>query len=125
MSEKPESSEFDEDEADGSVDSDDPDLEHLIKDLESQKRRGGPKPGEPAWRRLEKYMERKRTAELLSDFDDYDIGDGLDGGDDAERAAERRRRRLEARAAIPEAAPLEARDTRPASRHGGGRKSRR
>jgi len=75
MSEKPESEEFDEDD-DEAVDSDDPQLEHLIKDLESQKRRGGPKAGEPAWRRLEKYLEQKRTAELLSDFDDYDIGDG-------------------------------------------------
>ncbi len=76
MSEKPESDEFDEDDDDEAVDSDDPRLEHLIKDLESQKRRAGPKVGEPAWRRLEKYLEQKRTAELLSDFDDYDIGDG-------------------------------------------------
>lgn len=76
MSEKPESDEFDEDDDDEAVGSDDPQLEHLIKDLESQKRRAGPKVGEPAWRRLEKYLEQKRTAELLSDFDDYDIGDG-------------------------------------------------
>ena len=76
MSEKPDSEEFDEDDDDEAVESDDPQLEHLIKDLESQKRRGGPKAGEPAWRRLEKYLEQKRTAELLSDFDDYDIGDG-------------------------------------------------
>jgi hypothetical protein len=80
MSEKPESDEFDEDEADEAVDSDDPQLEHLIKDLESQKRRGGVRAGEPAWRRLEKYLEQKRTAELLSDFDDYDIGDAADEG---------------------------------------------
>lgn len=78
MSEKPDSEEFDEDDADEAVDSDDPQLEHLIKDLEAQKRRGGAKAGEPAWRRLEKYLEQKRTAELLSDFDDYDIGDGPD-----------------------------------------------
>ncbi len=80
MSEKPESDEFDEDDADEAVDSDDPQLEHLIKDLESQKRRGGPKAGEPAWRRLEKYLEQKRTAELLSDFDDYDIGEAPEDG---------------------------------------------
>jgi hypothetical protein len=80
MSEKPDSDEFDEDDADEAVDSDDPQLGHLIKDLEAQKRRGGPKPGEPAWRRLEKYLEQKRTAELLSDFDDYDIGDGPEDG---------------------------------------------
>ena len=83
MSEKPDSDEFDEDD-DEAVDSDDPRLEHLIKDLESQKRRGGAKAGEPAWRRLEKYLEQKRTAELLSDFDDYDIGDGP--GDEARQA---------------------------------------
>jgi len=29
--------------------------------------------GEPAWRKLEKYREKKHTAELVSDFDDYDI----------------------------------------------------
>lgn len=87
MSEKPESEEFDEDD-DEAVDSDDPQLEHLIKDLESQKRRGGPKPGEPAWRRLEKYLEQKRTAELLSDFDDYDIGDAP--GEEAHPAAKAR-----------------------------------
>jgi hypothetical protein len=79
MSEKPDSDEFDEDEDDEAVDADDPEVEHLLKALEYQKRRPGPKPGEPAWRRLEKYMERKRTAELLSDFDDYDIGDGALG----------------------------------------------
>ncbi len=80
MSEKPDSDEFDEDDGDEVVGNDDPQLEHLIKDLESQKRRGGPKPGEPAWRRLEKYLEQKRTAELLSDFDDYDVGDRAEVG---------------------------------------------
>jgi hypothetical protein len=90
MSEKPDSDEFDADDADEAVDNDDPQLEHLIKDLESQKRRGGPKAGEPAWRRLEKYMEQKRTAELLSDFDDYDIGDEAESG---ERVAARGRGR--------------------------------
>ena len=33
------------------------------------------KVGEPAWRRLEQRLEQKRTAELISDFEDYDIGD--------------------------------------------------
>ncbi len=77
MSEKPDSEEFDEDDAEEAVDNDDPQLERLLKSLEYQKRRAGPKPGEPAWRRLEKHMEKKRTQELLSDFDDYDIGDGV------------------------------------------------
>lgn len=93
MSEKPESDEFEEDDADETVGSDDPDLDHLIKDLESQKRRGGPKAGEPAWRRLEKYLEQKRTAELLSDFDDYDVGDAGGGDDAAPRVAKRKARR--------------------------------
>ena len=94
MSEKPDSEEFDEDDDDEAVGSDDPQLEHLIKDLESQKRRGGPKAGEPAWRRLEKYLEQKRTAELLSDFDDYDIGDGPeDGARAAPRARPKKARR--------------------------------
>jgi hypothetical protein len=90
MSEKPDADEFDADDVDEAVDNDDPQLEHLIKDLESQKRRGGSKAGEPAWRRLEKYMEQKRTAELLSDFDDYDIGDESESG---ERVAARGRGR--------------------------------
>ncbi len=29
--------------------------------------------GEPAWRKLERIREEKRTAGLLSDFDDYDV----------------------------------------------------
>lgn len=86
MGEKRESDEFEEDDADEAVESDDSDIEHLIKDLETQKRRGGPKGGEPAWRRLEKYMEQKRTAELLSDFDDYEIDDADDAGGDGRGA---------------------------------------
>ena len=121
MSEKPESSDFDEDEADASVDSDDADLEHVFKDFESQKRRGGPRPGEPAWRRLEKYMERKHTAELLSDFDDYEIGEERDGGE----AVARRRRRLEARERMRESAATEVAESRHSSRSAANRKSRR
>jgi len=79
MNEKPESDEFEEDDADEPVDADDANLEYLIKDLELQKRRGGVRGGEPAWRRLEKYLEQKRTEELLSDFDDYDIGEAPEG----------------------------------------------
>ena len=47
----------------------------VIKDMEIAKRRA-PKGGEPAWRRLERRMEQQHTAELISDFEDYDIGDG-------------------------------------------------
>jgi hypothetical protein len=79
MSEKTQSEEFDEeDEAEEAAGAgDELDIEHLIEDLDKRKR-GGPKPGEPAWRRLERLREEKHTAELLSDFDDYEVGDGSD-----------------------------------------------
>ena len=79
MSEKPDPNDFDEDE-DGAADGESVQLDHLFKDLDAHKRRAGPpRGGEPAWRRLEKYLEGKRTAELLSDVDDYDIQDGARG----------------------------------------------
>jgi hypothetical protein len=80
MSEKPESDEFDEEDAEESAPGgDDVDVDHIMRDVESARRRA-PKGGEPAWRRLERVMEERRTAELLSDFDDYEIG----AEDDAE-----------------------------------------
>lgn len=84
MSEKPESDEFEDEEADEpAAEEADVDLDQVIKDLDLAKRRGQ-KTGEPAWRRLERMLEDKRTAELTSDFEDYDIGvedegDGEDG----------------------------------------------
>lgn len=79
MSEKSDADDFDEDDDDEStVQEDDADLDHLIRDVEKQRRRAA-KGQEPHWRRLERVMEEKRTAELLSDFEDYDIGnDGPD-----------------------------------------------
>lgn len=74
MSEKPESDEFEDEEADEPLGEDAEDLDRVIKDLDLAKRRG-PRDGDPAWRRLEKLLEEKRTAELTSDFDDYDIGE--------------------------------------------------
>ncbi|HTW37117.1 MAG TPA: hypothetical protein VMD49_00945 [Steroidobacteraceae bacterium] len=75
MSEKPESDEFEDEDADEPVSEEtDVDLDQVIKDLDLAKRRGA-RNGDPAWRRLEKLLEEKRTAELTSDFDDYDIGD--------------------------------------------------
>lgn len=73
MSEKGDAEEFDEEDAEESV-VDDADLDHLIRDVEKQRRKAA-KGQEPHWRRLERVMEEKRTAELLSDFEDYDIGD--------------------------------------------------
>ena len=73
MSEKPDPDDYEDDE--DASDGDSAQLDHLMKDLDASKRRAGPKGSESAWRRLEKYIEGKRTAELLSDVDDYDIFD--------------------------------------------------
>jgi hypothetical protein len=86
MSEKPEADEFDEEDAeDAAPGSDDVDVDHIMRDVESQRRRA-PKGAEPAWRRLERVMEERRTAELMSDFDDYEISDVH--GDDASEPAD-------------------------------------
>jgi hypothetical protein len=78
MSEKPESDEFEEEDAeDVAPGGEDVDVDHIMRDVESQRRRA-PKGAEPAWRRLERVMEERRTAELLSDFDDYEIFDSSD-----------------------------------------------
>src|SRR5271170_6593703 len=80
MSEKPESDEFEEEDAeDTAPGGDEVDVDHIMRDVESQRRRA-PKGAEPAWRRLERVMEERRTAELMSDFDDYEIADAGDDG---------------------------------------------
>jgi hypothetical protein len=82
MNEKTESDEFeDEDEDDddlGEAEDLDVDVDRVMRDLDQARRRGH-KNGDPAWRRLERLREEKLTAELVSDFDDYDIGDEADG----------------------------------------------
>jgi hypothetical protein len=93
MSEKPESDEFEEEDAeDVAPGSDDVDVDHIMRDVESQRRRAPKGGAEPAWRRLERVMEERRTAELLSDFDDYEIDDVAEVGgveaDDADMGAE-------------------------------------
>jgi hypothetical protein len=97
MSEKPESDEFEEEDAeDAAPGGDDVDVDHIMRDVESQRRRA-PKGAEPAWRRLERVMEERRTAELLSDFDDYKIDDAddidsIEGGElDKARATKKKR----------------------------------
>jgi hypothetical protein len=73
MSEKSESDEFENEENDEPVvEEGDVDLDQVIKDLDLAKRRGQ-RVGDPAWRRLERLLEAKRTAELTSDFEDYDV----------------------------------------------------
>src|SRR5882757_766770 len=87
MSEKPESDEFEEEDAeDAAPGGDDVDVDHIMRDVESQRRRA-PKGAEPTWRRLERVMEERRTAELLSDFDDYEIDDvaGLSRGENTDK----------------------------------------
>jgi hypothetical protein len=86
MSEKPESDEFEEEEPDEPLVGDsDVDLDQVAKELDMAKRRGQ-KVGDPAWRRLERLLEDKRTAELTSDFEDYDIGIDDDDEDPSDRA---------------------------------------
>ncbi len=75
MSEKPESDEFEEEDVEEvAPGGEDVDVDHIMRDVDLQRRRA-PKGGEPAWRRLERVMEERRTAELMSDLDDYDIDD--------------------------------------------------
>jgi hypothetical protein len=76
MSEKPESDEFEEEDGeDAAGDEESLDVDRLMQDLDKRKR-GAARGAEPAWRKLERLMEQKRTSELLLDFDDYDIDDG-------------------------------------------------
>ena len=97
-SEKPETEEFEEEDAeDVAPGGDDVDVDHIMRDVESQRRRA-PKGAEPAWRRLERVMEERRTAELMSDFDDYEIGtdeeaDADDGGPNGSASGEKSARK--------------------------------
>ena len=78
MSEKPETEEFDDDESEEVVEGpEDLDIDNLIEKFDKPKR-GAVKAEEPAWRRLERYREERNTADLLSDLEDYEIGDDLD-----------------------------------------------
>jgi hypothetical protein len=81
MNERPEQEDYDE-EAD--LDSGE-DVDQVIRDFDTSRRRGAPKPsGDPAWRRLERLREEKHT-----DFDDYDIGLEGAGGARSKRASQR------------------------------------
>lgn len=91
MSEKPESDEFEDEDAEDAAPVDDVDVDVIMRDVESQRRRA-PKGAEPAWRRLERVMEERRTAELLSDFDDYEIGDDEDAAEPAEKPVRKKKK---------------------------------
>jgi hypothetical protein len=92
-SEKPESDEFDEEDVEEPAPGgDDLDVDHIMRDVESARRRA-PKGGEPAWRRLERVMEERRTAELTSDFDDYQIDASADSHEGATGARKLRKKK--------------------------------
>jgi hypothetical protein len=76
MSEKQEAEEFDESD-DDTLDNDEGDavdLARLTREMDQARKRGG-RQGIPAWRKLELLAEQRRTRELTSDFEDYDIDD--------------------------------------------------
>ena len=95
-SEKPESEEFDEEDAEEPAPGgDDLDVDHIMRDVESARRRA-PKGCEPAWRRLERIKEERRTAELMSDFDDYQIDANAKDSAGAEVGGKVRRKKKKA-----------------------------
>jgi hypothetical protein len=92
MSEKPKE-EFEDEEPDEIEDAaEDLDFDQLMRDFDTRKRRGARVAGEPAWRKLERIREEKRTRGLLSDFDDYDVEDAGSGGARKPRPPPARRR---------------------------------
>lgn len=92
MSEKPKEEFEDEDPDEIEEAAEDLDVDQLMRDFDTRKRRGQRSSGEPAWRKLERLREDKRTAGLLSDFDDYDIDDAGSGSGGKTRRAPARRR---------------------------------
>ena len=92
MSEKPEK-EFEDEEPDEIESAEEAlDVDRLMRDFDTRKRRGARVAGEPAWRKLERRLEDRRTRGLLSDFDDYDV-DGADSNNSKKpRHAPSRRR---------------------------------
>jgi len=94
MSEKPEE-EFEDEEPDELVDAEEAlDVDQLMRDFDTRKRRGARVAGEPAWRKLERMLEDRRTKGLLSDFEDYEVDESGAGG---ESASERKSHRSTAR----------------------------
>ena len=91
MSEKPESDEFEDDEPTDVIGTEDIDVDRVMRDMDLAKKRGQ-KMGDPVWRRLERMREDKHTAELTSDFEDYDIGVDDDDGEAGGTGKARRKR---------------------------------
>jgi hypothetical protein len=80
MSEKPKE-EFEDEDADDIEEAEgDLDVDQLMRDFDTRKRRGARvAAAEPAWRKLERIREEKRTRGLLSDFEDYDVDEAGEG----------------------------------------------
>jgi hypothetical protein len=93
MSEKPKA-EFEDEDSDELEDAEESlDVDKLMRDFDTRKRRGARIAGEPAWRKLERRLEERHTKGLLSDFEDYPV-DGSGAGDES---AARKSRRSTAR----------------------------
>ncbi len=82
MSEKPKE-DFEDEEPDELEDAEEAlDVDRLMRDFDTRKRRGSrAAAGEPAWRKLERMLEDRRTAGLLTDFEDYEVGAPAAGDD--------------------------------------------
>ncbi len=88
MNEEVEPDEFDDEDAEALLEADvevDVELDKELRELERARRKGR-KNADPAWRKLERLREERRTAELIMDIEDYDIG--LDGDNDAGTGAD-------------------------------------
>jgi len=85
MSEKPEEDFEDGDGSDIADGGEDLDIDSMMRDLDKQKRRGrgGGHHVDPAWRKLERFLDDQHTHELLTDFDDYDINNDEGGSEPA------------------------------------------
>lgn len=72
MGEKQETEDFDDADDEELEGDEEVDLVRLTRDLDTARRRGT-RNGMPALRKLELLAEQRRTAELTSDFDDYEL----------------------------------------------------
>jgi hypothetical protein len=89
MSEKPKE-EFEDEDSDELADAEESlDVDKLMRDFDTRKRRGARVAGEPAWRKLERRLEERRTKGLLSDFEDYPVDDSGAGDESAARKSRR------------------------------------
>ena len=86
MNERPEQDDFDEEEDLGSGE----DVDSAMREFDQGRRRPPKNMGDPAWRRLERLRDDRRTAELTSDFDDYDIGPMPGAGKPSGKGSKRR-----------------------------------